>query len=517
MFKRLSEKSLLLGALVVLTACVSSGEGEKVEDPPPVLSQQWTASVFAGNAVLEAEDDSQEDGEGDTRALFWGGNSGNRFARSWDQGDVVYVYRDGSLNTTPLGTMTPNSAYWGLESGTLEGTLAGPFTVNQTLVLYCPGKAMDFTGQTGTIQSASGKSYRYATTTVTQAADQILSLSNVTMSERVTYGRFILTDETTGARLHPSRLVIHALVGPDPVLTTDESGVPVTRGDIDINCVVSDGEYPGELFVSMYKETESFKYVLRATIGEDTYIGPLVGQNPIQSQSGLGSMLNYRRKMRKATMLSTLIIDPIPDQTFTGYPIEPVAVVRDGATLLTADTDYMMQDFENNVNVGLATCVVRGMADALPQAATKYLGTETVNFNILKATPVIDISTETMALVVGHESETRAVSRVFIDNNGNGTWDAGVDYDITDQCVVNYESNNTGVAIVGVSTGVVSAAEDPTIPTTATITVSVPEADNWTSASVQYTVNVETEVNGQNSVNDWNNIDTEGGKIYILE
>jgi len=507
MVKRLSYISLLFGALVVLSAC-SGSDGVANEKAPPEEVQQWKASVKAENQVMDVVGDSLENVGEITRAMFVGGNNGNRFAKCWDSGDVVYVYKNNE--TEPVGTLSPASADWGYVSATLQGTLTGSFSPGDQLKLYCPARVMDFTGQTGQIQSLSIKAYRQATTTVTQASDNILSLSSIRMDERVTYAHYYLTDEISGERLHPSKLIIHAVSGVAPVLRTDADGTPVERGDLVLNGVYADGEYTSEIFVSMYKNTESFKYTLTATVGSDTYVGPIEGQNPIQSQSSIGGMMAYRRKMRKTTPVSSLSVSSVASSTFTGYAQEPTGMtVMDGTTTLTSGTDYAFE-YSSNVNVGEATVTVRGLADAGATCATKYLGTQDVHFNITKATPKIQMNTSTLELGYGASSESRTVSRVYIDNNANDTYEAAIDYDITSQCTVIYVSNNTGICSVDGS-GVVT----PVGTGSTTITAQVYAAANWNSASTYYPVTVVAGVRNGNAVGNWSDGGSTPGKVYV--
>lgn len=484
-------QALLLGAAVIYTACSNSDE-MKVETPPPILSQEWNATVFATNDSINGTIEADGISSGTTRAIFIGGNNGNRFAKGWDSGDLVYAYKAGS--STPVGSLGPREADWGYPSAQLNGTLTGPFTTEEVLYLYSPSKAIDLTDQTGSIQSMSAKTFRQGTTTVTEASDNILSLSNVGLNHRVGYARFYLTDEDGGARLHPSQLVIHALSGPDIVLKTDENGTPTEFGDMVVNATIYEGEYPAEPYVALYRDYDApISYTLKAIVGEDIYVGPLAitGQNAITSLPSLGGLMNYRRKMRKTTPASALTITDIPDQTFTGYAIEPTLTVKDGETTLTLDTDYSVA-FTNNVDVSEATATISGLADALARAETKYLGTKDKTFNIVQATPVIVLDDSQVTLTYGGSGNTRTVTRVFIDNNTNGTWDEGTDYDITDQCTVTYSSGTTSTATVDPSTGAVQ----PSGQGTTTITATVATAQNWTTATASYSVKVDNKADG---------------------
>ena len=374
---------------------------------------------------------------------------------------------------------------------------------------------MTFTGQKGTIYDLSAHyAYQYATTTVEEAANSILSLGNVGMSHRSIYLRFELQDADTEDRLHPSELVISATNG-DIVLTMDEEG-NATTGDLIVSTEKDTGEYPGEIFVSLLNANNtSVTYRLKATVGTDTYVGPVDRELAFNPRDYIGVLNRVARTMRKTTPATTLTVADIPSRVFTGSAYEPAVTVTDGEDALTLNTDYSVS-YADNTNVGEATVTVKGLADAGAVAETKYLGTQDKTFNIVKATPVIEMDASTMTLVnntdASQNTQTRTVTRVFIDNNGNGTWDDGTDYDITALCTVTYSTDDDAVATVNATTGQVTAAG----PTTCTITATVAGADNWTSKTATYTVNVEQEVNGGNSVNPW----TSGGepeddKIYV--
>ena len=84
---------------------------------------------------------------------------------------------------------------------------------------------------------------------------------------------------------------------------------------------------------------------------------------------------------QKSIADSTVTIDPIPDQTYTGDAIEPPLVVKDGTTVLEKDKDYTVSYPYNNTNAGLASLQVNGMGN--------YEGTKGESFNIDSATQTI--------------------------------------------------------------------------------------------------------------------------------
>ena len=486
----------LLLCASALAGCSTDVEEEFPAEAQP--GQEWKAVALATRDSIEVADEDDA-----TRALFYGGNS-RRFYTLWDQGDQVTVYKNG----TSVGTMSPTT--YGTLAATLTGILTGSFAKDDVLDVYLPSAAMDYTGQKGTIYDLSANfSYQHATATVQEAANQILSLSDVNPTHRQEYLRFVLMNEDGSERLHPTRFELHAISGGHIVESMAEDGTITPCDMLAITPEFEDGEYPEQLFVALLNvDNTEVTYRFKAYVGEDIYVGPVAieGQSAFSHNSHpyLGKLNRVRRNMRLTSPASGLTIEDIPSYTFTGYPITPDAgdvSVKDGETTLTLGTDYSYAG-SNNVNVGEATLTVTGLAMSGPRAETKYLGTKTKTFNIVKATPVIEVSTDKMSLV-NHEggttSQTRAVTRVFIDNNANGTWDEGVDFDITNSVTISYESANTGVCTVN-SSGLVTAV-GPGVDVTITITVH--EAANWTEKTATFLVDVQGEVRNGNQIDPW--------------
>mgnify|MGYP002623861085 CR=1 FL=1 len=275
---------------------------------------------------------------------------------------------------------------------------------------------------------------------------------------------------------------------------------------------VVDGEYPNELFLAMnndYVGADTYRFKVK--VGEDIYVGP--SDRALTYSFVKGRLSNVVRKVIKTTAASTLTIADIADQTFTGSAIQPAVTVRDGEDVLTLGTDYSV-GYTDNVNVGEATATITGLADAGATAATKYLGTKSKTFNIVKATPIIVMESTAMTLVnnATQNTGTRTRTRVFVDNDASGTWTDG-DYDITELCTVTYASSDELVATVDANTGAVTAAG----PGTCTITATVTAAANWNTNAVAatYTVNVEQEANGQNTVGNWGDGGTTTDKTHV--
>ena len=492
---------LILGALFI-TGC--AGDESATQDLKPPEVRTWTVSV---NAKGESVDHSIDDNM--TRAVFYGGNNGHQYYFIWDKGDVVDVYKD----NTKLGTLTPSS--YGESSTTLVGSLTGSIAVNDVLTLYLPSRAYDYTGQDASMSKMSlGKAFQQSTTTVLESkeAGSTLSLSATRLNHAQGYWWLRLTDEN-GQRLHPTRLEIYSTSG-KMVKTKSEDGVTTYFNESDpmvVDVAMSDdkGEYPGEAFLAIRNESGAADtYKFKLWVGEEIYMGP--SDRALTYAISNGTMSNVKRKMKKTTPVSSLSVSSIANRTFTGYAQEPTGMtVRDGATTLTAGTDYAFE-YSSNVNVGEATVVVRGLADAGATCVTKYLGTQDVHFNITKATPKIQMNTSTLEFDYGASSESRTVTRVYIDNNNNDTYEAAIDYDITSQCAVNYVSNNTGVCTVNTSGQVTPVGSGST-----TITAQVYAAANWNSVSTYYPVTVVAGVRNANAVSNWSDGGSTPGKVDV--
>lgn len=60
--------------------------------------------------------------------------------------------------------------------------------------------------------------------------------------------------------------------------------------------------------------------------------------------------------------VSTFVVSAIPNKTYTGYAIKPTVTVSVSNTILTKDVDYSVS-YSNNINVGQAIVIVRGIGD----------------------------------------------------------------------------------------------------------------------------------------------------------
>lgn len=100
--------------------------------------------------------------------------------------------------------------------------------------------------------------------------------------------------------------------------------------------------------------------------------------------------------------ISTVTIDPIPDQTYTGSAITPTPKVTDGGTPLVKDTDYTVS-YDKNIYVGTNTAklTITGMGN--------YTGTKNANFTITAVDQNPTFTTPKDLVKGGHKLDLRTL------------------------------------------------------------------------------------------------------------
>lgn len=135
--------------------------------------------------------------------------------------------------------------------------------------------------------------------------------------------------------------------------------------------------------------------------------------------------------------ISTCTVTAIPDQTYTGVPIEPKIEVICGSTILAKGTDYSV-DFENNINAGRAKVTVTGTGN--------YRGDKQVFFNIVMIPDPIDVSGAEISSICDQVYSGKPIRpKLTVKINGK-TLNADIDY-----TVVFVNNKNIGKATVKIT------------------------------------------------------------------
>jgi gliding motility-associated-like protein len=134
-----------------------------------------------------------------------------------------------------------------------------------------------------------------------------------------------------------------------------------------------------------------------------------------------------------AKAASTLSIEAIANQTYTGSAITPTVVVKDGSTTLALGTDYTVA-YTSNTNVGTATVTITGTGN--------YSGTKTQTFTILAKAA----STLTIEAIASQTYTGAAITPSVVVKDGSTTLTLSTNYTVA------YMSNtNVGTATVTIT------------------------------------------------------------------
>ncbi len=162
-----------------------------------------------------------------------------------------------------------------------------------------------------------------------------------------------------------------------------------------------------------------------------------------------------------AKAASTLTIDAIANQTYTGSAITPTIVVKDGSTTLTLGTDYTVA-YSNNTNVGTATVTITGIGN--------YTGTKTQTFTIVAKAA----STLTIDAIANQTYTGLAITPTVVVKDGSTTLNLGTDYTVA-------YSNNTNV---GTATVTITGIGNYTGTKTQTFTIVAKAASTLTIEAI---------------------------------
>ena len=249
---------LYLTGVVMLTACSAD---ENVSRQDGLYQESWSAEMYAVKEEGKELTPITDEGEVTTRAILFGGNDGNRYYSLWDQGDNADVYYNG----VKVGSFTPND--YGHRDSKLTGTLTGTYSVGEVLDLYIPKADIDYTGQNGTIASMCGEhTFMEATSTVSQVdeSNKFVDMNSALFHHKQVFLRFRFQD-ADGIRLHIEQLTIHA-DGGKLLLSKPKDGDPL-YGDLVVNTVKENGEYPSEIYVALHNDlgtTDTYSFTVKA-------------------------------------------------------------------------------------------------------------------------------------------------------------------------------------------------------------------------------------------------------------
>ena len=158
------------------------------------------------------------------------------------------------------------------------------------------------------------------------------------------------------------------------------------------------------------------------------------------------------RKFIADDISAVVTVDKIPDQNYTGKPIEPVLVVKRNGVALKADKDYTVEYF-NNIYEGTARAVITGKGS--------YKGTKTVEFVIVNNGFSVKFDSPPIAISAGVEKEFKAVASRY---SGSVTYRFELSEKDKDRfiCLKDFSADNTvsiNLSVIGAYTLRVTAKD----------------------------------------------------------
>ena len=210
--------------------------------------------------------------------------------------------------------------------------------------------------------------------------------------------------------------------------------------------------------------------------------GGTISDNSLQTKVGTYTVsctgddthLDAEKKVCKITStdISTLHIEEIEDQKYTGSAITPDIVIKQGNRELIKDTDYTVI-YSNNINKGTKT------ATAKITGKNGYTGEVIVNFSILEIIGNITLNKKSLSLNANDKFKLTAT----VDGEGTITWSTG------NPIIARVDQEGNIVAVSpGETNIVVKSNNGKTATCKVTVTSSHKTVASYDSATLKYWV-----------------------------
>ena len=384
--------------------------------------------------------------------------------------DVSFTLNDGTAESADVGTRNVTAAV------ILAGSDAGHYTLTQPT-----GIAVEISQKTLTIAGVDAADREYDGTTSVALTGG--TLYGVIGSEDVS---FTLNDGTAASAEVGTHGVTTAIIlaGSDAgnYTLTQPTGIDVEISQKTLTVAAGTYKITKEYDGNTSAGTASGSLGLAGVLGSETvtvtinsvpsYVDANVGDYNLNATLTLGGSDAGNYQLASTTLsvpasittanLNNATITPIGAVDYDGSEQTPTITVMMGGGPLSIDTDYTVE-YSNNTNAGQATVTATGIGN--------YMGTKDTNFTINKATPVITVSDATKV-------------------NGDPPFNIGASNDVGAD--MSYQSSTPSVATID-SDGLVTIVGAGTT----TITVSIADSTNYSTANNTCTVTIEVRVDAQ--------------------
>ena len=172
-----------------------------------------------------------------------------------------------------------------------------------------------------------------------------------------------------------------------------------------------------------------------------------------------------------AKSASTLTIEAIANQMYTGSALTPAIVVKDGATTLTLGTDYTVA-YSSNTNVGTANVTITGTGN--------YTGTKTQTFAIVAKAA----STLTIDAIANQTYTGSAITPMVVLKDGATTLTLGTDYTVAYTSNTNLGTATLTITGIGNYTGIKTQTFSIVSKSASTLTIDAIANQTYTGSDI---------------------------------
>ncbi|WP_052466399.1 Ig-like domain-containing protein [Beduini massiliensis] len=145
-------------------------------------------------------------------------------------------------------------------------------------------------------------------------------------------------------------------------------------------------------------------------------------------------------------------VNDIPDQPYTGKPILPPVIVKDGDKVLVEGVDYTVE-YKNNIEVGSATAIIKGKGNYASSLDTTFEIT-TVNMDTNgDGKPDVNVDTNGDGKPdINIDTNGDGKPDINIDTNGDGKPDINIDTNGDGKPDINIDTNGDGKPDINIDT-----------------------------------------------------------------
>jgi len=251
----------------------------------------------------------------------------------WAVGETVaLVHGDAVISTLEVISVSGNKAQ-------LSGKVKGAYNVGTAMMLYYGGTSYDYSGQTGTAESAVSRGYLTAGTSIKAQDGKTLTLESVTMEHKQAYMSLSFYKAATPVKVKS----VEITAGGDQIVKTQAlGGSPVLYDTEKFTVAASTAEGQESFYFALNDQNATaHPYTLTIIAADDkTYTGTVAAPTAVGNYFADSKVILVRISpvITAPTVYSNIYFDGLPHNLITP------AVVQPGATAYYCVSDSAPSD-----------------------------------------------------------------------------------------------------------------------------------------------------------------------------